>query len=155
MLRHEAMHIDRGSFLILESTLAAGGAVGYVAAEKRVFPVVDTWIGRTPEPMPEPARPAPSASAAPTMSAPPPPRPPPAPPATPTCDDSVATTAVGECPGPGLPTIEGGCGSFASLRCNELKQSLKPRVAASAVECIAKLTGQERCDAARASSSRA
>ena len=139
------MNIDRGSFLMLVTTLAAGGAVGYVAAEKRVFPVVDTWVGRTPEPVPESPRVVPSASAPAIISAPPPPPPPPA---APTCDDSVAAP-VGECPGPGLPTVEGGCGSFASVRCGELKQALKPRVAAAAVECIAKLTGQERCDAAR------
>ncbi len=142
------MNVDRNSFLMLVTTLAAGGAVGYVAAEKRVIPAVDGWVGRVPEPGTEPARPVPVASVAsvaPSMSAPPPP--PPAP-AAPTCDDTVAT-AVGECPGPGLPTIEGGCGSLATARCNELKQSLKPRVAAAAVDCIAKLNGAERCDANR------
>ena len=139
------MNVDRGSFLMLVTTLAAGGAGGYVAAEKRAIPAVDGWVGRVPEPGTEPVRPAPIASVAPTTSAPPPP--PPAP-AAPTCDDSIATT-VGECPGPGLPTVEGGCGILASARCAELKQSLKPRVAAAAVDCIAKLNGAERCDANR------
>lgn len=140
------MHIDRGSFLILVSTLAIGAAGGYVAAEKRVFPALDRWRGRPPEtpPAPEPPRPAPVADAAPAVSAPPPP--PPAP-VAPACDDSVAT--VGECPPPGYPTVEGGCGSFANQRCTELKQAMKPKVAAAAVTCLAKLTAHERCDPAR------
>ena len=140
------MIVDRGSFLMLVTTLAAGGAGGYVAAEKRVFPVVDTWVGRTAEPVPEPVRPAASAGA---VAAPPASAPAPPPPALePACDDAIAT-AVGDCPGPGLPTVEGGCGSVASIRCGELKLALKPRVAAAAVECITKLKGAERCDANR------
>lgn len=139
--------IDKSSFLILVSTLAVGGAGGYVAAEKRVFPAVDTWVGRVAEPMSEP-RVIPSASAAltPTLTPSAAAAPPPAP-TGPMCDDSSGT--AGDCPGPGLPTIEGGCGSFATVRCGELKTALKPRVAAAAVDCIAKLTPQERCDAAR------
>lgn len=141
------MNIDRNSFLILVSTLAAGGAGGYVAAEKRVFPVVDTWVGRTPEAVAEP-RAMPSTSAAPIVivSAAPPVASV-AVPAGPVCDDGAGT--VGDCPPQGLPTIEGGCGSFASIRCGELKTAMKPKVAAAAVECITKLTPQERCDAAR------
>ncbi len=133
---------------MLVTTLAAGGAGGYVAAEKRVFPVVDTWVGRVPAPVAEPAHPSPAASAsiAPDTSAPPPPLP--LAPAAPTCDDAVATP-IGDCPGPGLPTVEGGCGSAAIVRCNELRQSLKPRVAAAAMECITKLNGAERCDPSR------
>lgn len=141
------MNVDRGSFLMLVTTLAAGGAVGYVASEKRVFPVVDKWVGRIPEPgteppPPPPPPPPPSASAA-------PPAPPPPPPAGPVCDDSVASTVIPDCPGPGLPAVEGGCGSFASIRCNDLKTAMKPKVAAAAVSCITKLNGQERCDANR------
>ena len=140
------MNVDRGSFLMLVTTLAAGGAVGYVASEKRVIPAADKWIGRTPEPGTEPAH-APPPPPPPVSIAPPPPPPPP--PAGPVCDDSVAATAIGDCPGPGLPSVEGGCGSFASLRCGDLKTALKPKVAAAAVSCIAKLNGQERCDANR------
>lgn len=137
------MHIDRGSFLILVSTLAIGGVGGYVASEKHLFPSIDKWRGNTPpEPAPPPVLPV--ADAAPAVSPPPPPPPPPA---VPACDDSVAT--VGACPPPGYPTVEGGCGSFANTRCNELKQAMKPKVAAAAVACLAKLTPQERCDPAR------
>jgi hypothetical protein len=140
------MNIDRGSFLILVSTLAVGGATGYVVAEKRMLPALDKWIGRPPEnPPPEPPRPMPVADAAPAVTAPPPPPPP----AAPACDDTQGT--VGECPPPGFPTIEGGCGSFANVRCGELKQGMKPKVAAVAVACLNKLTPHERCDPARVS----
>lgn len=139
------MNIDRSSFLIIVSTLAVGGAGGYVASEKRVFPGLDKYVGHTPDkPAPEPPPPPPVADAAPAVTAAPPPPPPPA---GPTCDDSVATP--GACPPPGYPTIEGGCGSFASIRCAEMKQSMKPKVAATAVTCLMKLTPQERCDPAR------
>ena len=138
------MNVDRGSFLMLVTTLAAGGSVGYVASEKRVIPAVDKWVGRVPEPRTEPVAPPPPPP--PSASTLPPPAPPPPPAAGPVCDDSVATAAVGDCPGPGLPTVEGGCGSFASVRCNDLKTALKPKVAAAAVSCITKLNGQERCD---------
>ena len=141
------MNIDRGSFLILVSTLAIGGAGGYVVAEKRLLPAVDKWRGRPPEtPVPEP-HPIPVADAAPPVAAPPIATPPPPPPAAPTCDDSAGT--VSECPPPGYPTIEGGCGSFANVRCGELKQAMKPKVAAAAVTCLNKLTPHERCDATR------
>lgn len=138
------MHIDRGSFLILVSTLAIGGTAGYVASEKRVFPALDRWRGRPPEtpPAAEPPRPAP------VVEATPPPAPPvTTPPPAPSCDDSVATLPA--CPPPGYPTIEGGCGSFANARCNELKQAMKPKVAAAAITCLNKLTPHERCDQAR------
>jgi len=137
------MNIDRGTFLILVSTLAAGGAGGYVVAEKRVFPSLDRWVGRPPEPVATP-EPKPVIDAGPTT---PPPPPPPPVPAGPVCDDSVGTP--GDCPPPGYPTIEGGCGSFAATRCAEYKQGLKPRVAQLAVECLAKLTPHERCDHSR------
>ena len=139
------MTIDRGSFLILVSTLAIGGAAGYVTAEKRLFPALDKWRGRPSETTPEPPRPipipTPIADAAPSAAAAP------APSAAPTCDDSAGM--VPECPQPGYPTIEGGCGSFANLRCAELKQAMKPKVAQTAVTCLNKLTPQERCDSAR------
>lgn len=142
------MNIDRGSFLLLVSTLAIGATGGYVAAERHMFPELDRWRGRAPDPRPErlaaPPAPPPVADAAPLVTAAP--APPPAP-ADPACDDDVAT--VGECPPPGYPTVEGGCGSFAAFRCSELKQAMKPRVAAAAVTCLAKLTPQERCDPAR------
>jgi hypothetical protein len=138
------VNIDRGTFLLLVSTLAIGATGGYIAAERHMFPELDKWRGRAPEPKPEPPPAPPVADAAPPVTAAP--TPPPAP-AAPVCDDSVAT--VGECPPPGYPTIEGGCGSFANIRCGELKQAMKPKVAAAAVACLNKLTPQERCDPAR------
>ena len=142
------MNIDRGSFLLLVSTLAIGATGGYVAAERHLFPELDRWRGRAPDPRPEPPSPPPPVAVA--DAAPPPVTaasvPPPAP-AGPVCDDEVAT--VSECPPPGYPTVEGGCGSFANLRCGELKQAMKPKVASAAVTCVAKLTPQERCDPAR------
>lgn len=139
------MNIDRSTFLVLVSTLAVGGAGGYVASEKRLLPGLDKNVGHTPDKAsPEPPPPPPVADAAPTVTAAPPP--PPAP-AGPTCDDSSG--APGDCPPPAYPTVEGGCGGFATIRCTEMKQSMKPKVAATAVACLMKLTPQERCDPAR------
>jgi hypothetical protein len=140
------VNIERGTFLLLVSTLAIGATGGYVAAERHWFPELDRWRGRTPEPTPEPPHPTAVADAAPLVAAAPTPVTAPVP-AAPVCDDSVAT--VGECPPPGYPTVEGGCGSFANVRCGELKQAMKPKVAAAAVACLNKLTPQERCDPAR------
>ncbi len=133
------MHIDGKSFLMLVATLAAGGAAGYIASEKHLVPPLGP-------PPPQPPAPPPP----PTASAPPPPTvsaivdaaPPP-----PACDDSVGTP--GDCPPLGLPTVEGGCGSYANFRCGEFKQSMKPRVAQAAVACLAKLGPAERCNAQR------
>ncbi len=129
---------------MLVSTLSVGAAGGYFVAEKRLVPALDTWLGRPPPTPPATPEPAPTADAA-------PPAPTAAPvasaPAPPPCDDGAGT--VGDCPPPGFPTIEGGCGSFAHTRCNEFKQTMKPKVAAAAVGCLAKLTARERCDPAR------
>jgi hypothetical protein len=143
------MKIDAGTFFILVGTIAAGGLAGYAASSKRMIPALDDAFGRVPDPpsaKPEPAASATvvdaattvAASASATVDAGPP---------EPPCDDSAGTP--GECPPPGYPTIEGGCGSFAHTRCNELKQSLKPKVAEVAVECLNKQKPQERCDANR------
>ncbi len=138
------MHVDRGSFLMLVTTLAAGGGLGYLASEKNVVPHLDDARNKPP-PAPPPVVPEPPkpnldhVDAAPAAPPPPPP--------APVCDDSGGTP--GACPPPGFPTIEGGCGSFAANRCAEFKQALKPRVAQWAVECLAKLTPAERCDEKR------
>lgn len=136
------MKIDAGTFFILTMTMAAGGVAGYAASSKRMVPALDRAFGRENDP-PPPAPPPPVVVDAgpPLTSAA---TPVDAGPTEPPCDDSVGTPA--ECPPPGYPTVEGGCGSFANTRCKELKQSLKPRVAQAAVECINKLTAQERCD---------
>ena len=142
MVRYAAgMQIDAKTFFILVTTLAAGGAGGYVASEKRLLPPL--------EPRKEPPAPPPAA---------PPPPPPPvvvdagpvaplAPPPLPPCDDGAGQ--AGDCPPPGFPTFEGGCGNYATTRCAEFKQAMKPRVAQAAVACLAKLTPQERCDPKR------
>jgi len=133
------LQIETKTFFILVATLAAGGGAGYLASEKHILPPLEP---PKPEP-PKPEPPKPVATASVTASAPPiatTPAPPP-------CDDMTAL--VGDCPPPGLPTIEGGCGSFAAIRCGEFKQAMKPRVAASAVTCLQKLNAQERCDPKR------
>lgn len=132
------MHIDRGSFLILVTTLAAGGAGGYIASEKNVVPHLDEWRGKPPPPPPPPPADASVPDVAPVVDAGP---------AAPACSDDEGTP--GACPPPGFPVFEGGCGSFAHQRCNEYKRAMKPRVAAAAVECLNKLTAKERCDPVR------
>jgi hypothetical protein len=135
------MKIDPATFFVLVGTLAAGGVAGYAASSKRMIPALDKAFGHPPEPpatseppIVDAGAPAVTASAVPTVDAAP----------EPTCDDSIGTAP--ECPPPGYPAIEGGCGSLAHTRCKELKQSLKPKVAQAAVECLNKLKPQERCD---------
>ena len=138
------MHVDRGAFLMFVTSLAVGGAGGYVASEKDLVPHLD---GKPPRGATPP--PAPSASAG-----PPPPAAAPdaatealAVDAGPACDDSVGEPEA--CPPPGLPTVEGGCGGFATTRCNDFKRTMKPRVAQAAVACLLKLTPAQRCDPKR------
>jgi hypothetical protein len=134
------MNIDRGSFLMLVGTLAAGAAGGYMASEKRMFPGLDKYTGHKEPAAPEPPPPPP-----PVVDAGPAAPPPPPPPAAPTCNDAVGTPPEA-CPPPGFPTFEGGCGSFANTRCAEYKQGLKPKVATAAVDCLNKLKPHEQCD---------
>ena len=138
-----AMNVDRGSFLMLVTTLAAGGGLGYLASEKNVVPHLDDTRNKPPPPpvVPDPPK------VVVADAAPPAPPPPPAAPPVPVCDDTTGTP--GDCPPPGFPAAEGGCGSFAATRCAEFKQAMKPRVAEAAVSCLAKLTPQERCDEKR------
>jgi len=137
------MHVDRGSFLMLVTTLAAGGGLGYFASEKNIVPHLDPARGKPPPPPPVVAEPPKVVADAAPAAPPPPPPPPPAP----VCDDTTGTP--GDCPPPGYPAVEGGCGSFAATRCAEFKQAMKPRVAAAAVACLAKLTPREQCDEKR------
>lgn len=139
------MAIDRSSFLLMTGALAAGGAGGYYAHQQG-------WIGKSSTAQTEPAPivvergdagtglVAANASAAPTpvsstviTTA-----------ALPLCDDSQGT--VGDCPPPGMPTEEGGCGTFVTTRCADFKASMKPRVAEVAVQCLRDLKPNERCD---------
>ena len=136
------MIIDRGTFFLCLSSLAAGAAGGYVASEKDVVPHL---AGSVHEPAsktevssaPAPARVEPVAlPVAPVALAP-------------TCDDSVGEAAA--CPPMPAPTAEGGvaCGGVATTRCADFKQTMKPRVAQAAVACLNKLTAAERCDPKR------
>jgi hypothetical protein len=127
------MNIDAKSFFMLVATLAAGGGLGYIGSEKHILPPLEPK--KDPPPPPPPAPPPPPSV---TASVPPP---------APVCDDANATP--GDCPPLGLPTVEGGCGSFANFRCTEIKQGVKPRVAQYATTCLSKLTPAERCDAKR------
>lgn len=133
------MAIDRASFLLMTGALAAGGAGGYYAHQQG-------WIGRGAQPAPAPlpvAAPEPvvervdAATPEPTLTAAP----------VPACDDGVGAPA--DCPGPGLPTDEGGCGQLTTSRCEDFKASFKPRVAQMAVECVRDLKPVERCDKSR------
>jgi hypothetical protein len=130
------MNIDKGSFLILVVTLAAGGVAGFTASEKHVFFPPPA----PPPPPPPPKDTAPVATSAPLASIPPPPLPKPAP----TCDDMAGSP--GACPPPGWSAEEGGCGAMPTKRCEDYKRALKPRVAERAVACINALNPAQRCD---------
>ncbi len=135
------MALDQSAFLLMTGALAAGGVGGYYAHQQG-------WIGNdhatqavsVPEPMVAERTDAGALSAAqaaavqPVMTAAP----------LPLCDDSQGT--AGECPAPGMPTDEGGCGTFIITRCQDFKASLKPRVAEAAVSCLRDLKPTERCD---------
>lgn len=135
------MALDQSAFLLMTGALAAGGAGGYYAHQQG-------WIGHdkttqtvsAPDPVVVDRTDAGALSAAnaavvqPVMAAAP----------LPLCDDSQGT--AGDCPGPGMPTEEGGCGTFITTRCQDFKTSLKPRVAEVAVSCLRDLKPNERCD---------
>ena len=122
------MNIDAGSFFILVGTLAAGGAAGYVASNKHLFE--------------QPAPPAPSATATAPAIVPPLARP-----ALPPCDDSVGTP--GTCPPPVYSADETGCGPLPTKRCDDFKQTMKPKVAEHAVACLNTIQPAQRCDPLR------
>lgn len=144
------MQVERGHFLLLVSTLAAGGAAGYLLSEKDVVPhladsahnpkpVTMVQLPESPAAMQVPATPtgqteltsAKTQAEAKKMA----------------CDDSVGE--ADDCPAVGLPTEEGGCGALANVRCQDFKKTMKPRVAAAAVSCLKKLKGGEQCDPKR------
>ena len=140
------MQIERGHFLALVASLAAGAGGGYVASEKNIVPHMaghERVIPDRVEPVAPPLAPTvfDAGSQVVVMSA--------AVDASvaPSCDDSAGDP--GACPAVGLPTDEGGCGSLAATRCNDFKKTMKPKVAQAAVACLNKLTGGERCDPKR------
>ena len=132
------MALDQSAFLLMTGALAAGGAGGYYAHQQG-------WIGHdkpaqtvtVPDPVVDARSDAGALAPAPVqpvMAAAP----------LPLCDDSQGT--AGDCPQPGMPTDEGGCGTFVTTRCQDFKTSLKPRVAEAAVNCLRDLKPTERCD---------
>lgn len=130
------MAIDRSDFLIIATTLAAGGAGGWFFRD------------RSPDARPTPEPVAPPAV---TASAPPPPQGPVAvsvvdSKTAPACDDSQGTPE--QCPSVG-PADEGICANLIHKRCQEFKDAFKPRVATQAVACLRALKGYERCDPVR------
>lgn len=133
------MAIDRSDFLILASTLAAGGAGG--------------WFFRDRSPDMRPPAPAPAPPPA-VSAAPPVPSVPPWPSAVavvdaapaPVCSDDQGTPE--QCPSIG-PADEGMCNNLIYKRCQEFKGAFKPRVASNAVACLRALKGFERCDPLR------
>jgi len=147
------MQVDRGRFLLIVSTLAAGGAAGYLASEKGVVPHIpdSAHTQHTQQVQPAPVVVAPEPAHVMEI------------PATTTltsaelkarqmkasCDDSVGEPDA--CPTAGFPTAteEGGCGGFAAMRCADFKKTMKPKVAQNAVACLNKLTAGERCDPKR------
>ena len=134
------MAVDRAQFLILASTIAAGGACG-LGCEREPYGMRPPPVASAPAPTPSAALTtalqagpllvdvleAPSAGAA-------------------ACDDSQGSP--GECPSMG-PADEGVCANVIGKRCSEFKSAMKPRVAAQAVACLNALKGSERCDPAR------
>jgi hypothetical protein len=136
------MVIDRTSFMVAVGSLVVGGAGGYYAGDRGVphqpTPVVGVTELQTPAP---PARPMADPVATSTAPAAPP---------TPVCDDTIGT--AGECPAPGYPSEEGvGCGALPTKRCQDFKQTMKPRVAERAVACLSALNQGQRCDGSRLS----
>lgn len=133
------MNVNRARFLMLASTMAAGGAVGIGCEDP---------YGTRSRPVPSATAPTPSAALTialqagpllvdvlePTSAG------------AAACDDSQGSP--GECPSVG-PSDEGVCANVINKRCSEFKAAMKPRVAAQAVACLNALKANDRCDPAR------
>jgi hypothetical protein len=131
------MTIDKGSFLLALATLGVGGAGGYVASQEGVVKRIREPGVMERQPVEESAAQTSGAPATPASTGP-------------VCDDMVGAPAA--CPPPGYSADEGqGCGVLASKRCEDFKQTMKPRVAEQAVACLNALAPGQRCDAARVS----
>lgn len=133
------MAIDRSDFLILATTLAAGGAGGWFVRDREATLRPAAVPAPAPAPKPSVAAPAPSGPIPVTIIDP-------KTSSAPACDDGQG--APEQCPSIG-PADEGICGNLIFKRCNEFKASFKPRVATNAVACLRALKGNERCDPIR------
>ncbi|HEX8790573.1 MAG TPA: hypothetical protein VF765_06445 [Polyangiaceae bacterium] len=126
------MNVDKASFFATVAALAAGGAGGYYAGDHHLLhgAAENTQAAGMAERQPSAEPSAPPA------------------PAPPVCDDSSGAPAA--CPAPGYSADEGqpGC-MLASKRCADFKETMKPRVAETAVACLDALTPAQRCDANR------
>jgi hypothetical protein len=134
------MVIQTSTFFAIVGALAAGGAGGYYASQKRIL----AEPAATPVDAPRASAAAIGAppvvetsSAAATPSVAP----------APICDDALGSP--GTCPPPGYSAEEGGCGAVPTKRCGDFKLTMKPKVAERAVECLNALKVGERCDPAR------
>lgn len=132
------MAIDRSDFLILATTLAAGGAGGFMYRDREPRPPAPAPSVVAPPPAPS-AAPAPTGPVAVTLVDPRTTN-------APACDDSVG--APEQCPSVG-PSDEGMCPNVIYKRCQEFRTAFKPRVATQAVACLRALKPAERCDPAR------
>lgn len=132
------MAIDRSDFLILATTLAAGGAGGWFYRDREPRPLAPPPVASAPPPVvsapPAPSGPVPVKIVDSRLAE------------SPACDDSQGTPE--QCPSTG-PADEGMCPDLIFKRCNDFKNAFKPRVATQAVACLRALKPQERCDPAR------
>jgi hypothetical protein len=128
------MMVDKGAFLLALGAFAAGGAGGYVARDRNV---VGPHAGEPPEPAGLAATRSSGGVTAPQAP----------PPVQPACNDMAGAPA--DCPPPPYSADESGCAPVATKRCEDFKQSMKPRVAEQAVACILALNPAQRCDPAR------
>lgn len=128
------MQIDKSTFLIVVTTMAASAAGGWFARDKLMLRS-EAERAKAPEPEPPPPVSSPAPSDKPPADAAP---------AAPPCDDSEGEAPV--CPAFPDPGDEGGCGRLAARRCADYRDNLKPKPARAAVECLKKLPPGLLCD---------
>ena len=126
------MIIERSGFLLIASTLAAGGVGGWLAHDVKTQRAADV----PPPPAQVASVPAVEPKVVVVEHTPPPPL----------CDDTAGTPE--DCPAMG-PADEGVCSNIAAKRCADFKASFKPKVAQAAVSCLRSLRGNALCDPAR------
>jgi hypothetical protein len=132
------MVIDRTSFFLALGGLVAGSAGGYYVGDRGLL-TNPTATGVTEQQPPVSFATATPVAVSETPQVPPPP----------VCDDSVGTAAT--CPVPYSSEEGEGCGALPTKRCQDFKQTMKPRVAEHAVACLNALPPAQRCDTNRMS----